>query len=57
MFGTPAQPAALARRLKALAVEVAELLKRKYPHSAVVVQNLQTGETIAVEYKPDIGRR
>jgi hypothetical protein len=40
------------RDIKALAIEAAELLKRKHPHSAVVVQNLQTGETIEVEYKP-----
>jgi hypothetical protein len=45
------------RDLKPLAIEAGELLKRKHPHSAVVVQNLQTGETIAVEYKPDRGRR
>jgi hypothetical protein len=45
------------RDLKALAIEAAELLKRKHPHSAVVVQNLQTGETITVEYKPDMGWR
>jgi hypothetical protein len=30
-------------------MEAGELLKRKHPHSAVVVQNLQTGETITVE--------
>jgi hypothetical protein len=41
---------------KAMAIEAAELLKRKHPHSAVVVKALQTGETIAVEYKPDMGR-
>jgi hypothetical protein len=40
------------RDLKALAMEAGKLLKRKHPHSAVVVQNLQTGETTAVEYKP-----
>jgi hypothetical protein len=44
------------RDLKLRAIEAAELLKRKHPHSAVVVQNLQTGETITVEYKPDRGR-
>jgi hypothetical protein len=42
------------RDLKPLAIEAAELLKRKYPHSAVMVQNLRTGETITVEYKPDM---
>jgi hypothetical protein len=40
----------------AMAIEAAELLKRKHPHSAVVAKDLQTGETIAVEYKPDLGR-
>jgi hypothetical protein len=39
------------RDLNPLAIEAAELLKRKHPHSAVVVKALQTGETIAVEYK------
>jgi hypothetical protein len=39
------------RDLKPLAIEAAELLKRKHPHSNVVVKDLQTGETIAVEYK------
>jgi hypothetical protein len=41
---------------KAMAIEAAELLKRKHPNSAVLVQNLQTGETITVEYKPDMKR-
>jgi hypothetical protein len=45
------------RDLKPLAIEAAELLKRKHPHSAVAVKDLQTGETTAVEYKPDMGRR
>jgi hypothetical protein len=39
------------RDLKPLAIESAELLKRKHPHSSVVGKDLQTGETIAVEYK------
>jgi hypothetical protein len=34
---------------KAMAIEAAEHLKRKYPHSAVTVENLQTGEKTAVE--------
>ena len=34
---------------KAIAIEAAEQLKRKYPHSAVTVENLQTGEKTAVE--------
>jgi hypothetical protein len=44
------------RDLKALAIEAAEQLKRKHPHSAVVVKDWQTGETTAVSYKPDLGR-
>ena len=39
-----------------IAIEAAENLKSKYPHSAVTVENLQTGEKSAVEYKPDLGR-
>ena len=42
---------------KAIAIEAAEQLKRKYPHSAVTVENLQTGDKTAVEYKPDLGPR
>ena len=44
------------RDLKALAIEAGELLKRKHPHSAVVVKDQQTGETTAVSYKPELGR-
>jgi hypothetical protein len=44
------------RDLKPLAVEAAEQLKRKHPHSVVVVKALQTGETTAVSYKSDLGR-
>jgi hypothetical protein len=44
------------RDLKPLAIEAAELLKRKHPHSAVVVKDLWSGETTAVAYKPDLGR-
>jgi hypothetical protein len=43
------------RDLKPLAIEAAEFLKRKHPHAAVVVKDLQSGETKAVEYKPDLG--
>jgi hypothetical protein len=32
--------------------EAAEHLKRKHPHSTVTVENLETGETTAVGYKP-----
>jgi hypothetical protein len=42
---------------KAMAIEAAEQLKRKHPHSAVTVENSQTGETTTVEYKPDTGLR
>ena len=42
---------------KAMAIETAENLKRKHPHSAVTVENMQTGETTAIEYKPDLGLR
>jgi hypothetical protein len=44
------------RDLKPLAIEAGELLKRKHPHSAVMVKDLQTGETTAVSYKSDLGR-
>jgi hypothetical protein len=43
------------RDLKPLAIEAADFLKRKHPHSAVVVKDLHSGETIAVEYKLDLG--
>jgi hypothetical protein len=36
-----------------IAIEAAENLKPKHPHSVVTVENLETGETIAVEYKPE----
>jgi hypothetical protein len=41
------------RHDKAMAIEAAEILKRKHPHGAIVVENLQTGEKTAVEYKPE----
>jgi hypothetical protein len=44
------------RDLKPLAIEAAELLKRKHPHSAVVAKDLRSGETTTVAYKPDLGR-
>jgi hypothetical protein len=44
------------RDLRTLAIEAGELLKRKHPHSAVMVRDLQTGETTEVAYKPDLGR-
>ena len=42
---------------KPMAIAAAEQLKRKHPHSAVTVENLQTGETNTVAYKPDMGLR
>ena len=42
---------------KATAIEAAENLKRKYPHSTVAVENLHTGEKTVVDYKPDLGPR
>jgi hypothetical protein len=43
------------RDRKQLAIEAAEYLKRKHPNNAVMVKDLQSGETTAVEYKPDLG--
>jgi hypothetical protein len=43
------------RDQKVIAIEAAENLKRKHPHSAVVVKDLQSGEATAVAYKPDLG--
>jgi len=37
----------------AMAIEAAEHLKRKYPHSAVTVENLQTGEEAVVAFKSE----
>lgn len=44
------------RDLEPLAVEAAEFLKGKQPNSAVMVKDLQSGESTAVEYKPELGR-
>jgi hypothetical protein len=38
------------RDRKAVALEAAEDLKRKYPNSDVVVKDLQSGEGVAVAY-------
>jgi hypothetical protein len=38
---------------RTIAIESAENLKRKHPHSTVAVKDLQTGETTAVGYKPE----
>jgi len=45
------------RDIKTFAIEAAERLKRKHPHSALVVRDLQSGEATTVEYKPDLGPR
>jgi len=42
---------------KATAIQAAENLKRKNPHSTVTVENLQTAEKTVVEYKPDFRPR
>jgi hypothetical protein len=42
------------RDQKPIAIEAAEHLKRKHPHSAIVVKDLQSGEVTAVSYKPDL---
>jgi hypothetical protein len=44
------------RDLKPLAIEAAELLKQA-PAQRVAAKDLQTGETTAVDYKPDMGWR
>jgi hypothetical protein len=40
-----------------LTVEAAGRLMAKYPHSAVAVKDLQSGERVAANYKLDLGRR
>jgi len=40
------------RDRKPLAIEAAGHLKRKHPHSTIVVKDLESGEVDAVEYKP-----
>ena len=40
-----------------IAVEAAGRLMAKYPHSAVAVKNLRSGEAFAVAYKTDTGPR
>ena len=41
------------RDRKAVAIEAAEYLKWKHPHSEVVVRDLRSGERTAVVYKPE----
>jgi hypothetical protein len=45
------------RDRKAVAIEAAEYLKWKHPHSEVVVKDLRSGEAMVVAYKPDSGPR
>jgi hypothetical protein len=40
------------RVTKATAIEGAEFLKSRAPHSQVVVRDVQSGEATAVTYKP-----
>jgi hypothetical protein len=43
------------RDRREIAVEAAGQLMAKYPHSAVVVKDLQSGKTVAADYKLDLG--
>jgi hypothetical protein len=45
------------RDRREIAVEVAGRLMAKYPHSAVAVKDLQSGQRVAADYKLDLGRR
>ena len=45
------------RDRKAVAIEAAEYLKWKHPHSEVVVRDLWSGQGMVVAYKPDSGPR
>jgi len=45
------------RDRKEIAVEAAGRLMAKYPHSAVAVKDLQSGERVVADYKLDLGRR
>jgi hypothetical protein len=45
------------RDRKAVAIEAAEYLKWKQPHSEIVVKNLASGEVMAVAYKSETGLR
>jgi hypothetical protein len=39
-----------------IAVEAARRLMAKYPHNAVAVKDLQSGERVAADYKLNLGR-
>ena len=45
------------RDWREIAVEAAGRLMAKYPHSAVAVKDLQSGERLAADYQLDLGRR
>jgi hypothetical protein len=45
------------RDRKAVAIEAAEYLKWKYPHSEVVVTDLANGKATAAVYKPEAAPR
>ena len=45
------------RDRKAVAIEAAEYLKWKHPHSEVVGKDLRSGQGMVVAYKPDSGPR
>ena len=45
------------RDRKAVAIEAAEYLKWKYPHSEVVVKDLASGKVTAVTYKSEAAPR
>ena len=40
---------------EAVAIQAAEYLKQREPCSAVVVNDLQSGEVTVVTYEPDLG--
>ena len=40
---------------KTVAIQAAEYLKQREPCSAVVVNDLQSGEVTVVTYEPDLG--
>jgi|EndMetStandDraft_8_1072994.scaffolds.fasta_scaffold247291_1 hypothetical protein len=45
------------RDRREIAVGAAGRLMAKYPHSAVAVKDLQSGERLAADYRLDLGRR
>ena len=53
IVGVPRPPS----HRKEIAVEAAGRLMAKYPHSAVVMKDLQSGERVVADYRLDLGRR